>query len=211
MKRETDDFASIDMAVAFFSAVLILFVFIQFNFTDRPPQEPVASVGQTVPSVTAIAPSWQTVPRRSGVAILDRERLVVLDMSQVSFGVADRGASSQGAAGWMTWSKSGLASTPPNAFLLEIYTALSTPPAAWVKDEVVLDGDAPCLPDLRPSLIVFATATDTALSPALVFAERCGIDARFEFLDSETDADTITTPLRVGLSPAAYRRERIFR
>lgn len=211
MRRETEDFASIDVAVTFFAAVLMLFALIQFDFTDRPPEDPKASIGQTVESVTAIAHAWQTVPLRSGVAILVDERLIVLDMSQVSIGVANQSEASAGSDGWTTWSSSGMAATPPNAFLLEIYTALSEPPAAWIKHDIDLGTEFDCPDTLRPSMVVFAKAGEAALSPALAFSSRCGTDARFEFLDAETDPVRIATPLRIGLSPTAYRRERMFR
>lgn len=211
MKLETDDFASIDVAVTFFAAVLMLFALIQFNFTDNPPEEPRASVGQSIETVTAIAPAWQTVSTRSGAAIHGGDRLHILDMSKISAGVADRGVGSQGSEGWTTWSQAGMTATPPNAFLLEIYTALSSPPSAWIKHSLTLDGGTDCPDGLRPSLIVFIPANDADLSPLLDLSERCGIDARLEFLAAGTDAEMIATPLRVGLSSAAYRRERMFR
>jgi hypothetical protein len=211
MRRETEDFASIDVAVTFFAAVLMLFALIQFNFTDNPPEERKASVGQSVETLTAIAPAWQTVATRSGVAIHEGDHLHILDMSQISIGVADRGKESQGSDGWTTWSQAGMAATPPNAFLLEIYTALASPPPTWIRHGFALGGDADCPNDLRPSLIVFVIADDVDLSPVLAFSDRCGIDVRFEFLRLGTDVDRIAIPLRIGLSPSAYRKERIFR
>lgn len=211
MRREEDDFASIDIAVTFFAAVLMLFALIQFNFTDHAPKEPKASVGQTYQSAETIVPAWQTVPLRSGVALLRDDRLTILDMAQLSLGVADLDEASQGSSGWTLWSRAGMAATPPNAFLLEIYTAFSSPPEAWVAHDLTLTGDVPCPDDLRPSLVVFVLADAAALSPALAFSERCGTDLRFEYLDSETDPNRIATPIRIGLSPAAYSRERMFR
>ncbi len=211
MRRELEDFASIDVAVTFFAAMLMLFALIQFNFTDNPLEEPRASVGQSIETRTAIAPAWQTVATRSGVAIHDGERLHILDMSQVSAGVADRSAASQGSEGWTTWSQAGASAGPPNAFILEIYMALSSPPAAWIKHSFALGEEAACPEGLRPSLVVFIPADDAELAPLLDLADRCGVDVRLEFLRPDTDMERIATPLRVGLSPAAYRRERMFR
>lgn len=210
MSDRADETASIDMAMAFFSAVLVLFVFVKFN-TVPDPREPVkVSTGQTVPTVTSWPATWQTINRRGGFGLYVGKELVVFDMSAIGEGLVDKlkSAPVPGQSGLSP----GFAGSAPESFDLLWGFVPATPPEAW--QDLVIPAtqlqDGAC-PDGMPSALnVFVWAELDDLTPLMRFAERCGLGLRFELFDPKRGLEK-RSDRAVALQPRSYQGERVFR
>lgn len=210
MSERADETASIDLAMAFFSAVLVLFVFVKFN-TIPDPRDPVeVSTGQEVPTLTAQPATWQTINRRGGFGLYVGQELTVFDMAAVGEGIVDKlkSAPVPGQSGLSL----GFTGTSPESFDLLWGFVPATPPEAW-KDFVVPAADlqdGACPDGVPQALNVFVWGQLDDLIPLTRFSERCGLSLRFELFDPKRGLEK-RSDRAVALQPLSYKRERVFR
>lgn len=211
MMENQDDIALIDLAVAFFSAVLVIFVFVEFNISDTPEQDPQASIGQEDTWITAQPATWQPVNTRGGFGFYDGKVLVVLDMTGLGAGIVDPLKSYIDAANGLTWSAG--APVAPNAFRVAARFQPESHPAAWRRGEIIApeDTSGKTCPDVpAPLLTVFVPKTVADLAPLADLATRCDLRLRYEFINARPSKDRPVS-FAIDLEPSDFRRERMFR
>ena len=65
MQGDDDSTATIDLAIAFFCSVLVLFVFVAFNLEDAPEDPVRTTLGQRDATVTIEPPTWSAINAKS--------------------------------------------------------------------------------------------------------------------------------------------------
>jgi hypothetical protein len=202
---EDDDTAAIDVAVSFFCAVLVLFVFIAFNI-DRDPQSPVLETkSQDVLTVPAQVPAWSAINQRGSFAIWEEETLLVLDMSSIGVGMRKITDQYQGPDGYFNYSRG--AENSPASFRIDVGLFVQQAPETWIRLRVGVDDDCP--QDIRPLVTVFLSSLEPDVSRLISLAERCEFRVRYETLAPLADEGWGSFSLQLG--QAAYGAERIFR
>lgn len=207
--EEENDTAAIDLAVAFFSAVLTVFVFVQFVLSDRPENEPRASIGQQHETIAAVTPTWHPIAERGSFAVLRGTTLTVLNLSALSAGIMDSRDGYFADNGGQSFRA--LEESAPNSFSLTIRFIPSDIPEPWRREVVELANEAATCPEtVQRVLTVFVGPETENLSPLITHSKACEIYPRFVYTSGKKTDDQLVSQ-RIGLSPSAYARERIFR
>lgn len=201
-----DGLASVDLSVAFFCAVLVLFVFVTFSRIERPIQPLDRTLGQPVPVLTTTVPTWWPVLRRGKVAVYSDGRFQELRLAQVLAQVEASANSVTTENGGLDWSQS--PGRAVHGFRLRLGVDFGTMPEDWAGAQVALTEEAACVP--AATYLVFLDEEEADIAPLLAYGERCGLLFRFEAIAAPPEDRTVRR-LTIGLSPGAYARERIFR
>lgn len=210
MNQTESDNSSIDLALAFFCAVFVLFVFVKLNVQTNPEQPTLASIGNPVSINDAIPNSWQTIAQRGGFAIHYKNKLLLLNMSNVARGIHTDTYNSFGQNGWLNWDTPRGSSAAPHAYILEIWINVTNPPAPWIRQTVDFSEVTECNFPMPALVTVFIEPSSTGLDQLAEFARICGSRLRFQLLRREIASNGITL-VSIGLSPSAYSRRNIFR
>ena len=202
---DEDDTAAIDVAVAFFCAVLVLFVFVAFNI-DRDPKTTLRqTTSQTEPTVPAQVPAWTAINQRGSFAIWESGTLFVLDMSNIGEGMRTITEQYQGPDGYFNYTRG--AESSPASFRIDLGVFTQQAPDLWIRARVGSNDD--CADDVRPLVTVFVSSMETDVAELMALAQRCEFRIRFEILGSLQDERWGSLSLLLG--QAAYGSERIFR
>lgn len=202
---DVQDTASIDLAIAFFCAVLVLFVFVAFNLDRDAEAPPLQTLSQTEITAPVFVASYSPINTRTSFLLMTGTGLFHLDLPQIGLGMRDVGSQYNADDGYMLYTRgSGLS---PAEFLLTLYISVEAPPAEWIAAEIDVTGE--CLNSLNPLLTVFHVEEAQDPSPLLVWAEACGQRVRFEPITVSPDGRFGV--LTVALNPGAYAADRIFR
>ena len=207
MLGNDDDTAAIDMSIVFFSAVLMMFVFVAFNLDALPdPEEPI-SIGQSVPTVEVLPRSWSPINERGSYSVLTMDRLYLLDLSTIGKGVIDSSEAVSTDDAFQVYSAR--AESAPNAFRLLLTFNPDRFPEPWVRESSSLMKDSACIAIQRPLLTVLAMPGSSLLVSLMAYVDRCGIRLRLDFLP-KTEAQEMVTA-SIGIGSASFRAESIFR
>jgi hypothetical protein len=200
--------ASVDLAVGFFCAVLVLFVFVVFNRDDDPRPDVPVTLAQTELTREIYPGTWSAVNARTSFAVFASETLTILDLPALVAGLADPLQGYSADDGFALFSP--LAEDAPYAFALRLSLTVSPVPEAWSREVVVaFTSDAPCPMSLQPIVTVLTPKDTPDLSPMIAFLRQCGHRARIEVLDNVSDAGLAS--LQIGLSAGHYNADRMFR
>ena len=213
-----DSPVSVDVSVAFFASVLVLFVFVSFSLNRDTPRMERASTGQVNDTATAIPPTWSPIPERTSYAFLDGRQLQVLDLghfSEVMY-TPQKIVSSDAHYENVTILKDRNA---PEAFNLTLGTVGGSLPAEWVRVTVPVvntnDGSCPIDDQIwaafkRRLLSVLVMRSESVNLPQFVsFAEACDLRYRLIPLPAVNANGRVNIP--ISLQPASFRFEVIFR
>lgn len=206
-----DDIALIDLAVAFFAAVVVIFAFVEFNVSDVPESKPQASIGQEESWMAAQPATWQPVNQRGGFGYYDGEALVILDMVGLGAGVVDPLESYVDPVNGLTWFPG--SAEAPNAFRVAVRFHPETHPVAWRRGEILDPGvqiEGECLDFPAALLTVFVPNEVVDLAPLAGLATRCQLRMRYEFITAPRSEDRPVS-FAIDLEPSDFQRERMFR
>lgn len=207
MTSDADHTASIDLAVAFFCSVLVLFVFVAFNLDNDPRPEIPVTLAQRTLTREIVPPAWSALTERGSYAVLAENDLVVLDLPAIGTGIQDPSAVFQRTQEYPSYIAG--PSAAPNAFSLSFAIRPEDTDAPWQRERLSLEADADCPQTARSLITVFLPSTTTNLGPTLAYARRCGLRLRFHPL-RQARADGYVS-LRIALSPESYSADRMFR
>ncbi len=219
-----DNPVSVDVSMAFFAAVLVIFVFVTIQVARITPEDEWPSVGQRVPVAEAVPPTWSVVPERTTFAILSGTTLHVLELDHFARAI-------DAPLGWVSTRDHGENSSvpktgAPESFDLKMSTTGENLPTEWIRASIDLsgaerineeNGDTVCTLSkterdaiLRPILTVFVmNLPGTDLSALTKMTGACGYRHRLSPLGRPSSSGRIS--VRIGLSEEAYSAERIFR
>ena len=203
---EGDETASIDLAIGFFCSVLMLFVFIDFNFEDAPRKDVVATLGQETETVEVLPGAWSAVNQRGSFAVWTPSGLTLLDLGSIAGGVVAPTAQYQGDNGYHLFTV--LKQPAPNAFQLTLDFVVADIPGPWQR-ETIAWGDQACFTASRPLLTVFLPRDEPDLALLLALGQRCGLRLRLDQMGEISPEGR--TEIALSLSESAYSAERMFR
>lgn len=213
-----DSPVSVDLSVAFFASVLVLFVFVTFALNRETPRMELVSSGQTVETSMAIPPSWSPIPERTTYAFLDGQQLQVLEMDHfsIAIGAPEKMVSSDEHYENITVFSDRNA---PESFSINIGTTGGTLPLQWVRaafPAVRSEGgecplDEKTLNAFRRRLLsVLVTRSELVDLPEFVaFADTCDLRYRLIPLPSMSTKGRIN--FSITLVPESFLFETIFR
>jgi hypothetical protein len=209
---------SVDVSVAFFASVLVLFVFVTFALNQVTPSVERATTGQTVETIAAIPPTWSPIPERTTYAFLGGQELQVLEMEHFSTVMAAPEELVSSDAHFENISVSSN-SNAPEAFFLSIGTIGGTLPAQWVRASIPAvrseDGGCPIDDQTRTAfrrnlLSVLVMNSDRVDLPEFIaFADACGL--RYRLIPLPTKSAKGRVSITISLQPNNFRFETIFR
>lgn len=202
-----DDTPAIDLAFSFFGAVLMLFVFVKFNFADAPSEDVPLTIGQKTATVEVVPAGWSPVNERGGIAVLSKDGLAILDLEAIGRGMLDPRSAYSAADAYQIFSA--VAEPAPNAFSLTLTFIPDALPAPWVGETVAITGDDACPSTRRTLLTVFLPRDTGSLLPLTEFAGRCGFRLRLEPLAPAREDGTVTRVIALGAQ--YFRAESMFR
>ena len=208
--RSEEGIEAIDMSVAFFAAVLMLFVFVAFNVQRPERPEELPSIGQTQPTVEAVPGTWSAIVPSGGFALLLGDTLHVIDMNRLAEGVANPLSQVSTDGGWSNFET--LETAAPNSFALEVvFLAQDLEPALLRSvHDLASDANQTC-PDtdvIGTNLAVVVEPDHPDLMPLLRFGFDCGLQIRVEPVDIRSRR---TLRWNIARSPASYTSEAMFR
>lgn len=213
-----DSPASVDVSVAFFASVLVLFVFVTFALHRETPRTDRISTGQTVATTTAISPSWSPIPERTSYAFLSGKQLQVLEMNHFS---AAMDAPEKMVSTDAHYENIMVLSNydAPEAFALDLGTLGGSLPHEWVRTSVRAvpsknDGcpiDDQTMKAFRRRLLsVLVMRTKAVDLPGFVaFADVCNL--RYRLIPLPAAGKTGRVSFRISLQPGSFRFQTIFR
>ena len=219
-----DNPVSVDVSMAFFAAVLVIFVFVSLQIARTSPAEEKPSIGERTPVAEAVPPSWQAVPERTSFAMLIDDSLHVLELDHFARGIDTPLA-------WVSLRDHGERSETatkgtPEGFELRLSTTAKDLPPEWVRTTIALTGavsvdaetgeEACALAEaeraaiLRPVITILVADRDGAdLAPLARMTRVCGYRFRLTSMGRAASSGRFSIP--IGLSEDAYTAERIFR
>ena len=203
------DTALIDLAIAFFCSVLVLFVFIAFSIVTKEPRQNVESVAQVEERQELNSAGWNAVRERGDFAFFHQGMLNVLDMSVIARGLQEPETSYSGPNGDALFSTSSRYKAIPNASNLQLFVDAEAPPLPWLLARVDLTDDFACPEALRPQLTVFLLPEEEDLAPLTTFSRAC--DVRLRFAHTKTPGEGEPVRLVLVLSPSQFSSQRVFR
>ena len=200
------DTASVDLAIAFFCSVLVLFVFIAFSIVAEEPRTNVDSIAQQDETQELNSSGWKAVRERGDFAFYAGGALTILDMSAVALGLHAPEVAYTGQRGETIFSTSSRYKAVPNASSLQLYIDAEAPPERWVRARLDLTRDFDCPQGLRPQLTVFLLPEDEDLAPLSNLSQAC--DLRLRYAQAKTP-DLLK--LVLVLSPRSFTSQSVFR
>lgn len=208
--EDEDQTASVDLSVAFFCSIVMLLAFVSFEISEVREQEPRSSLGQIQPVLDAVPPTWNPVLTRGGWAVLTQTGLTRLDLAPLmsQIGEGENGiVAENGGVSWRAVSNS----VSARAFRLDIGIDLDDVPLTWRGETASFVGEEPAPCFETPALLTVILSPDLPdMMPFLEFAARCAIPHKFHFTPEPSDGASVVR-FSIGLSPASYSRDRIFR
>ncbi len=203
-----DDTPAIDLSVAFFCSVLVLFVFVSFSLDH--PQAPFvpATLGQIEETQEVSPPTWSAINKRGSIALFSKSRLVILDLVTIAEGILDMTAAFDDGLNYMSFIPSHSAS--PNTYKLTLSLVPGQLPKPWVRKALELDAEAPCFEENFKHLTVLIDRQSGTLNDLTAFAQRCGVKLRPIYLRAANDSDGSTQQL-IKLLPGDFKAESMFR
>lgn len=190
MSDESTQTSSIDLSITFFCTILILFVFIEFNFSRTPDEVPDFSIGQKETQVTVIPPTWTTLRSRNSFAVLDQDKLSILELGSLAVGIIDE---TKALSTKQEYQMLTLGKVPaPNTFSLTFSFDPTALPLDWTRDRILLGPDAECMQQQLKRLTVFVSANTASVTPLLKYAAHCGYQLRLEVMRSVEKGATVT-------------------
>lgn len=201
----SDETAAIDLAVAFFCAVLVLFVFVAFNLDRDPKTEPFRTASQEQITIPAPVPAWSAINQRGSFAVWSDDQLIILNLIEIAKGIRVITDQYQGPDGYNSYLRGREAS--PASFRIDFGLNLQSPPAPWVKAIVTQEGVCP--ETVRPFVTVLIPDGANRLNAVFDLSERCGFRVRFETL--RIGSDGLSGTFALALSAGSFGGERIFR
>jgi hypothetical protein len=207
MSDGTDETASIDLSIAFFCTVLVLFVFVAFQPEALPEDPKRQTIGQTEWTRTVQTPGWNAVAERGGFALMSGEMLQILDMDYIGAGIRKPGSIENSARASQSFFAGKGAVL--NEFSLSVTLTPGDLPEGIIRASVSMDRDGECPGGGARLLTVWAMTKVPDLNPLLEFAKRCGRKLRLESPLKPASDGTVT--LRIALRPGDYTAESMFR
>lgn len=201
----SDETAAIDLAVAFFCTVLVLFVFVAFNLDRDPKTEPFRTASQEQITMPAPIPAWSAINQRGSFAVWSDDRLIVLDLAEITHGMRVITDQYQGPDGYMSYLRGREAS--PASFRADFGLTVQSPPEPWVKE--ILTQNGACPDTIRPFVTVLVPEGASELGAIVDLSERCGFRVRFE--NFKVGSDGVSGTFGLALSARSFGGERIFR
>lgn len=205
----SDDLASLDLSVAFFSAVLMLFVFVDFNLNTTQVEPPDESLGQLSPTLHAPPGSWRAATPSGEIAVQMGEALYVLDAAHLALGAADPLNDISSDQAWVSFPR--MDGFAPNGLHVDISLTPDAPRTQMVRAAYDLaDPEVPCpsAPAYGP-LIVYVAEASADLGPLLRVGSACALPLRIEPAPFANDARTVR--LQLVRSAAMFDGESLFR
>lgn len=206
---EHNDTASLDLAIAFFCSVLVLFVFIAFSIVTEEPRVNVRSIAQSDDTIEMGSAGWQAIRERGDFALFHKGKLTILDMSAIARELHDPDLAYSGPLGETVFSTSARYKSVPSASALKIYVDADAPPPPWVLATVDLVEPFECVDGLRAQLTVFLLPDENDLSPLTRLDRTC--DLRIRHAHVKTPEDGGHLRLVLILSPRSFDSQRVFR
>ena len=204
---DDDDTAALDLSIAFFSAIVMLFAFVAFQMTRAPEADPPVTLRQPDIGRAILPPTWTAVAERGSWAVYDGARLTLLDLDAVTAGMADILTAYDGDDGYQSLTLHG--DDDPRAFALTLSFRPDAIPAPWRGEAVTPAPDASC-PETGRRLIRTYVAGDAAdLTPLIAYGARC--NRQIAPLALRDPGPSGRVSVRIGLSPASYSAEAMFR
>lgn len=205
MQGDDDSTATIDLAIAFFCSVLVLFVFVAFNLEDAPEDPVRTTLGQRDATVTIEPPTWSAINERGSFALWHNNQLYILDLTAFARGVVSPTDiySGKNVGFFSNLPKDGAS----HAFSLSYSFDLANIPSEWMSD--VLSLQTQCPETVRALISVLVPPETDSLQPIIDFSSRCGQYIRIIYTAPITDDGWINTALRLRQSD--YLSENIFR
>ncbi|MBB95902.1 MAG: hypothetical protein CML68_15075 [Rhodobacteraceae bacterium] len=204
---ETDDTAALDLSIAFFSAVLMLFAFVAFQLARTPRPEPAVSLSQPDIARPVQPPTWAAVAERGSWSVYDGTRLTVLDMDAITAGMRDVLNAYDGDDGYQTLTLHDGAD--PRSFSLRLSFRPDALPAPWQGEVLAPGPDAPCPETPRRLLRSYVAADVADVTPLTAYLARCGLT--FAPLPLRDPGESGRVTVQIGLGPGSYAAEAIFR
>lgn len=204
-----EDLASIDLSVAFFCAVLMLFVFVEFNLNAIEAEQPDNSLGQLNPTFSAEPSSWRAAIPSGELALQLKDKLLVLDAAYLATGASNPLKDISSDSAWVSFPRiSGFA---PNGLHVDINLTSEAANTQIIRASYdITDPMAPC-PSKPPHgpLIVYVSEKGEDLSPLLRFGAMCELPLLIEPAPFSSDDDVVR--LQLVRSSANFEGESLFR
>lgn len=204
---EDDDTAALDLSIAFFSAVLMLFAFVAFQITRTPRPEPAATLRQPDIARPVQPPTWSAVAERGSWAVYDGTDFTILDMDAIAAGMRDVLDAYDGDDGYQTLTLHDDAD--PRSFSLRLSFRPDALPEPWRREVLSPGLDEPCPETGRPILRTYVAADVPDVTALAAYLDRCG--RVFAPVPLREAGDTGRVTVQIGLSPGSYSAEAMFR
>lgn len=205
---DATDTSALDLSVAFFCSVLVLFVFVAFNLDDREPLPDQDSLGQEALTVAAEPGMWGAVVPSGRFAVMTDDTLYVVNLARVAQGIVVPSEQVSTDRAWGNYSD--VAGFAANQFTYRLNLNLTDPEPDLIRESIVLNGSEFACPDwpVRSDLAVFVPDGAFDLGPLLAFGATCNLALRIEPV---FDPEETIASIFFGRSAASYAGERMFR
>lgn len=204
---DEDDTAALDLSIAFFSAVLMLFAFVAFQMARTPRPDPPATLAQPDIARPVQPPTWSALPERGSWAVYDGTRLTLLDLDAIARGMRDPLDAHDSDDGYQSLTLHDGAD--PRSFSLRLSFRPDALPAPWQREVLRPGPDAPCPQGGRRILRSYVAADVADVTPLAAYLDRC--DRQFAPLVLPEPGDSGRVTVQIGLGPGSYAAEAIFR
>jgi hypothetical protein len=145
-----EDPVAVDVSLAFFASVLVLFVFVVIVAArDTPPIEK-PSTGQIQPTMDAVPSTWAPVPERTSFAVLTPDKLILLELDHFAKSIM----SPLNSIATDTQFESATLlrrEAAANAFVYKIEATADAIPPQWIRLEVPLRAQQPAIAPPPPA------------------------------------------------------------
>lgn len=203
--EDVQETASVDLAIALFCAVLVLFVFVASNLDRDPEAPPLQTLAQTKITAPMTLPSYSPVNERTSFLLMTEDRIFHINLPEIGRGIRDRAVQYSADDGYHLFSRG--TGQSPAEFLLTINMSVKAPPTVWIRSEI--DLAEKCPGDLRPILTVFYLKSSRLFPSLSTWAEKCGMRVRYEPVSLSPDGRIGMVTL--ALNAEVYSADRIFR
>ncbi|QEW20181.1 hypothetical protein LA6_002376 [Marinibacterium anthonyi] len=204
---EEDDTAALDLSIAFFSAVLMLFAFVSFQLTRTPRPEPAATLSQPDIARPVQPPTWSAVAERGSWAVYDGTRLTILDMDAIAAGMRDVLDAYDGDDGYQALTLHDDAD--PRSFSLRLSFRPDALPRPWQREVLQPAPDSACPETGRRLMRTYVAADVADVTGLAAYLDRCNRQFAPLPLRAASDAGRVT--VQIGLTPGSYSAEAMFR
>lgn len=208
MSEQGADTASVDLSIAFFCSILVVFVFVAFSVVRDPPKPVPQSIAQRVETREVGVPGWNAINTRGNVAIFRDGILTTLSLARITAGLRDPSLAYTGdlaSTSFLT-----VPDAAPNTYLLEVYLESGGPPEAWVQSQVDLASpDFTCPEAGQGRTMVFVMDTEAEIARLETFGQTCDVWLRYQFIEAPKDDTAIK--LRFVQTSKSFKAENMFR